>query len=42
MKGVDQTKAAKLMADYDFRLLEGAHTEIQLTALLAELSSLTA
>jgi replication factor C small subunit len=42
MKGVDQTKAARLMADYDFRLLEGAHAEIQLTALLAELSSLTA
>jgi DNA polymerase III delta prime subunit len=41
MKGVDQTRAAKLMADYDFRLLEGAHSEIQLTALLAELSALS-
>jgi replication factor C small subunit len=40
LKGVDQAKAAKLMADYDFRLLEGAHSEIQLTALLAELSSI--
>jgi replication factor C small subunit len=39
LKGVDQAKAAKLMADYDFRLLEGAHSEIQLTALLAELST---
>jgi len=42
MKGVDQAKAAKLMADYDFRLLEGAHSEIQLTALLAELSTVAA
>jgi replication factor C small subunit len=39
LKGVDQAKAARLMADYDFRLVEGAHSEIQLTALLAELST---
>jgi replication factor C small subunit len=41
LKGIDQAKAARLMAEYDFRLLEGAHSEIQLTALLAELSGLS-
>ncbi len=36
-KGVDQAELAKVMAEYDYRLIQGAHPEIQLTALLAEL-----
>lgn len=40
MKGLDQIQLAKVMAEYDYRLINGAHPEIQLSALLAELSSI--
>ena len=40
MKGLDQIELAKMMAEYDYRLINGAHPEIQLSALLAELSSI--
>jgi len=40
IKGIDHAKAARVIADYDFRLLQGAHADIQLSALLSELSAL--
>ncbi len=40
LKDVDLSKVARIFADYDYRLLQGAHPEIQLTALLAEISGL--
>jgi len=40
IKGLDQIQLAKVMAEYDYRLINGAHPEIQLSALLAELSSI--
>lgn len=39
-KGINAAAAAKLFAEYDYRLVQGAHPDIQLSALLAELSSL--
>ncbi|MFP3304282.1 MAG: replication factor C small subunit, partial [Nitrososphaeria archaeon] len=39
-KDVDLALAAKIFAEYDFRLIQGAHPDIQLSALLAELSSI--
>ncbi len=39
-KDLDLALAAKIFAEYDFRLIQGAHPDIQLSALLAELSAL--
>ncbi len=39
-KDVDLARVAKIFAEYDFRLIQGAHPDIQLSALLAELSSI--
>jgi replication factor C small subunit len=39
-KDIDLALAAKIFAEYDFRLIQGAHPDIQLSALLAELSSI--
>ena len=36
---VDKAKLAKIFAEYDLRLVRGAHPDIQLSALLAELPS---
>jgi len=40
IKSLDQIELARIMAEYDYRLINGAHPEIQLAALLAELSRL--
>ncbi|MEM3637623.1 MAG: replication factor C small subunit [Conexivisphaerales archaeon] len=40
IKSIDQAELARVMAEYDYRLINGAHPEIQLSALLAELSRL--
>jgi replication factor C small subunit len=40
IKTLDQGELARVMAEYDYRLVEGAHPEIQLSALLAELGAL--
>ncbi|MEM0287207.1 MAG: replication factor C small subunit [Conexivisphaerales archaeon] len=40
IKGIDHANLAKLIAEYDYRLIEGAHPEIQLSALLAELAAM--
>lgn len=40
IKDIDQAKAAKIFAEYDFRLLQGGHPDIQLSALLAEIAEL--
>lgn len=40
MKDIDLARAAKIFAEYDYRLLQGAHPDIQLTALLAEIVEL--
>lgn len=37
---VDHGKAAKILAEYDYRLVQGANPEIQLTALLSEIEEL--
>lgn len=37
IKSLDQAELARVMAEYDYRLMAGAHPEIQLAALLAEL-----
>jgi len=36
----DMAKAIAIVAEYDFRLVQGAQPELQLTAMLAQLSSL--
>ena len=36
----DMAKAVSILAEYDFRLVEGSQPELQLTAMLAQLSSL--
>jgi replication factor C small subunit len=36
----DMTSAIKILAEYDYRLVQGAQPELQLTAMLAELSAL--
>ena len=38
----DMGKAVAVLAEYDYRLTQGAQPEIQLTAMLAELSRLAA
>lgn len=40
IKNLDQAALARIMAEYDYRLIQGAHPEIQLTALLAEIEAL--
>ncbi|MDG6934467.1 MAG: replication factor C small subunit [Nitrososphaerota archaeon] len=40
MKALDQGSLARMMAEYDYRLIQGAHPEIQLTALLAEIAAM--
>lgn len=40
LDGINMAEVARLFAEYDYRLLQGAHPEIQLTALLAELGGL--
>jgi len=40
IKDIDQAMAAKIFAEYDFRLLQGGHPDIQLSALLADLAEL--
>lgn len=40
LKNEDIASVIKVLAEYDFRLVEGAQPELQLTAMLAELSSL--
>jgi len=40
LKGIDLSEVARIFAEYDYRLLQGAHPEIQLTALLAEIAGL--
>ena len=40
LRGVDLSEVARIFAEYDYRLLQGAHPEIQLTALLAEIAGL--
>jgi replication factor C small subunit len=40
MKVPDMAKAISIMAEYDFRLVQGSQPELQLTAMLAQLSSL--
>jgi replication factor C small subunit len=40
MKVPDMAKAISILAEYDFRLVQGAQPELQLTAMLAQLSSL--
>lgn len=39
IRGVDRAKLARIFAEYDLRLVRGAHADIQLSALLAELPS---
>lgn len=40
LKVPDMPKAISILAEYDFRLVQGAQPELQLTAMLAQLSSL--
>jgi replication factor C small subunit len=40
MKVPDLAKAISILAEYDFRLVQGSQPELQLTAMLAQLSSL--
>jgi replication factor C small subunit len=40
LKVPDMAKAISILAEYDFRLVQGSQPELQLTAMLAELSSL--
>jgi replication factor C small subunit len=40
MKVPDMPRAISILAEYDFRLVQGAQPELQLTAMLAQLSSL--
>ena len=40
LNDVDLSKVARVFAEYDYRLLQGAHPEIQLTSLLAEITAL--
>lgn len=40
LKNEDIASVIKVLAEYDFRLVEGAQPELQLTAMLAELSAL--
>ena len=40
MKVPDMAKAISILAEYDFRLVQGSQPELQLTAMLAQLSSL--
>jgi replication factor C small subunit len=40
LKVVDMAKAISILAEYDFRLVQGSQPELQLTAMLAQLSSL--
>ena len=40
MKIPDMAKAISILAEYDFRLVQGSQPELQLTAMLAQLSSL--
>jgi len=40
MKDIDHAEAARMFAEYDYRLGQGSNPEIQLSALLAELSAL--
>jgi replication factor C small subunit len=40
MRLEDMAKAVSILAEYDFRLVEGSQPELQLTAMLAQLSSL--
>ncbi len=40
MKVPDMARAVTILAEYDFRLVEGSQPELQLTAMLAQLSSL--
>ncbi len=40
IKPDDMTTAIKILAEYDYRLVQGAQPELQLTAMLAELSAL--
>ena len=40
MKVPDMGKAISILAEYDFRLVQGSQPELQLTAMLAQLSSL--
>jgi replication factor C small subunit len=40
LKAPDMAKAVSILAEYDFRLVQGAQPELQLTAMLAQLASL--
>jgi replication factor C small subunit len=40
LKVPDMARAISILAEYDFRLVQGAQPELQLTAMLAQLSSL--
>jgi replication factor C small subunit len=40
LKPADYPEAVSILAEYDFRLVQGAQPELQLTAMLAQLSSL--
>jgi replication factor C small subunit len=40
LKVPDMAGAISILAEYDFRLVQGAQPELQLTAMLAQLSSL--
>jgi replication factor C small subunit len=40
MKVQDMARAVSILAEYDFRLVQGAQPELQLTAMLAQLASL--
>jgi replication factor C small subunit len=40
MKADDPAAAVTILAEYDFRLVQGSQPELQLTAMLAQLSSL--
>ena len=40
LKVPDMAKAVSILAEYDFRLVQGAQPELQLTAMLAQLASL--
>jgi len=40
IKVTDMAKAISILAEYDFRLVQGSQPELQLTAMLAQLSSL--
>jgi replication factor C small subunit len=41
MKVPDMAKAISILAEYDYRLVQGSQPELQLTAMLAQLSALT-